>query len=142
MKNPIFQPFIKGLEVSVDAYVDLNKKVKGVIIRSRIIIVNGESQITEIIINEELEKIFKKIIESLNLYGHINLQAFIGKNNKISIIECNPRFGGASTLSIKAGLDSFYWFILESSGVNVNNYPFLKPKKSLKQIRFSQDYYL
>lgn len=142
LKNPIFQPFIKGLEVSVDAYVDLNKKVKGVIIRSRIIIVNGESQITEIIINEELEKIFKKIIESLNLYGHINLQAFIGKNNKISIIECNPRFGGASTLSIKAGLDSFYWFILESSGVNVNNYPFLKPKKSLKQIRFSQDYYL
>ena len=142
LKNPIFQPYIKGLEVSVDAYIDLNKKVKGIIIRSRTLIVNGESQITEIIINEELEMIFKKIIESLNLYGHINLQAFIEKNNKISIIECNPRFGGASTLSTKAGLDSFYWFILESSGVNINNYPFFKPKKSLKQIRFSQDYYL
>lgn len=140
--NPIFQPFEQGIEVSVDAYICLDHKIKGIIIRKRNLVVNGESQITETIIDEELTLVFRKIIESLNLYGHINLQAFLIQKNEIKIIECNPRFGGASTLSVKAGLDSFYWFILESIGQNLNNYPFVKPTKTLKQIRFSKDYYL
>lgn len=51
----------------------------------------------------------------------------------------NARFGGASHLSIKAGLDSFYWFFLESSGHNIDVYPFIRNKEELKLIRYPED---
>ena len=38
--------------------------------------------------------------------GHSVVQAFWSEQNGPRLIEVNPRFGGASTLSIRAGLDS------------------------------------
>lgn len=142
LTNPIFQPYIKGKELSVDAYIDLNGNIKGVIMRERVLVVNGESQITQIILNEELENTFKKIINSLNLYGHIILQALIDDESNINVIECNPRFGGASAISVKSGLDSFYWVYLESRNNNIEECLFFRPRKNMKQIRFHKDIYL
>lgn len=139
---PIFQPFIRGQEISVDAYVTHEKEVKGVILRKRDVVVNGESQITSTFRNSELENTFKRIIKSLNLYGHIILQALIDDKGEIHVIECNPRFGGASTLSLRAGLDSFYWCYLESQGYTIKSYPFLPSDTKIVQIRHPQDFYL
>ena len=139
---PIFQPFIRGQEISVDAYVTHEKEIKGVILRKRDVVVNGESQITSTIRNSELENTFKRIIKSLNLYGHIILQALIDDKGEIHVIECNPRFGGASTLSLRAGLDSFYWCYLESQGHSIKSYPFLPSDTKIVQIRHPQDFYL
>ena len=47
LTKPIFQPYIKGTEFSVDLYVAKNRKVKGCIVRKRNLIVNGEAQISE-----------------------------------------------------------------------------------------------
>ena len=113
--NPIFQPFISGKELSVDAYVDNKKNIKGIVMRERVLVVNGESQITQTLFDENLEKSFINIIKSMNLSGHIMLQAIIDKHLNINVIECNPRFGGASAISVKSGLDSFYWLYLESN---------------------------
>ena len=142
LNYPIFQPYIAGKEISIDAYIDKNKNVKGLIMRRRDCILNGESQITTTLNNESLEKKFTYIIKKLNLYGHIILQAFIDENNKIYLIECNARFGGASTLSIKAGLDSFYWLYLESQNIDITKYPFIKSKETIKQIRYPKDLYI
>jgi predicted ATP-grasp superfamily ATP-dependent carboligase len=142
MYSPIFQEFIEGIEISVDAYVDSKNNVKGIILRKRELVINGESQITSTFENFEIEKQFIKIIKSLNLYGHVILQAIIDENSRLRIIECNARFGGASTLSVKAGLDSFYWFILESNNINIHDAKFIKYPVPLKQIRYIKDLYL
>ena len=142
LQNPIFQPFIKGKEFSVDAYVDMSGVVKGIIIRERILVINGESQITKTKIDQYLEDSFKKILTSLNLYGHVILQAILDDNQNIHVIECNPRFGGASAISVKSGLDSFYWTYLESRGISIEKYPFYKPVKEITQIRSHKDTYL
>lgn len=142
LKHPIFQPFISGKELSVDAYIDSKKNIKGVVIRERVLVVNGESQITKTIINKSLEELLKDIIKPMELYGHIILQAIIDEDGNINVIECNPRFGGASAISIKSGLDSFYWLYLESRGVNIDNYPFKKLDHEIKQVRSQRDIYL
>lgn len=137
--DPIFQPFISGMELSVDMYVSKKGKVKGVICRSRDVLVNGESQITTTVDNPQLEKLAVKIAEKLKLYGHIVLQVMVDSRNKFHIIECNSRFGGASTLSVQCGLDSFYWAMLEASEHDIDEYPFVKPKETRMQIRFPED---
>lgn len=142
LKNPIFQEFIEGDEISVDAYITSENEIKGIIMRKRVLVVEGESQITSTFLNQNLENVLKNIIASLNLYGHIILQAFIDKNKDIHIIECNARFGGASTISLQAGLDSFYWIYLESQGVSLKDYPFIQLKSEITQIRHSKDFYI
>ncbi len=142
LKHPIFQPYIEGEEVSIDAYVSTNKKIKGLVMRKRILVINGESQITTTFNDPMLEKQFYRIFSSLNLSGHVLLQAFIDKQKNIHLIECNPRFGGASSLSIRAGLDSFYWFYLEHLGNPLKHYSFLRVSEEITQIRYPKDYYL
>jgi len=139
LSEPIFQPMVEGIEISADAYVTKEGVVKGIITRYRSQVENGESVITETFYNEKVHQILQEGISKLKLYGHVIIQAFIADNGDVSIIECNTRFGGASTLSLAAGLDSFYWFLLESKGFSVEEYYFVPAKRSIKQIRANQD---
>lgn len=139
LSEPIYQPFIEGEEVSIDAYIDLNKSIKGLILRKRDIILNGESHVTTTFYDENLEKFCKRFLSSFDFYGHIILQV-ICNHDKFHIIECNPRFGGASTASINSGLDSFYWFLLESQNVDISNYPFcINKDRIIRQITYPQN---
>jgi carbamoyl-phosphate synthase large subunit len=139
LQEPIFQPYVVGKEYSVDLYVDLHKQTKGAIARLRELVVNGESQITVTLHYERLELLAASLVEALGLYGHIILQVLVDDEDRFHIIECNSRFGGASTLSVQAGLDSFYWFLLESGGVDLGGYPFARSERELKQIRYAED---
>jgi carbamoyl-phosphate synthase large subunit len=139
LSHPIFQEFIYGKEFSIDLYATKKKKLKGYISRRRNLVINGESQITTMQENDLLKKQCEKLAKILNLYGHNVIQSILGKNNRPWIIECNCRFGGASTLSISAGLDSFYWHLLEGQGINIDEYPFIKSISQLKLIRYKKD---
>lgn len=139
INNPIFQPFIDGNEVSIDLYIDKQKNVKGVIVRTRDVVIDGESQVTTIMRNPILEEMAEQLVKDLCLYGHVVMQVLIGRKGDFNIIEINSRFGGASTLSVNAGLDSFYWFVLESTGTFLNDYPFIRSKKDLKLVRYPKD---
>jgi carbamoyl-phosphate synthase large subunit len=138
LKNPVFQPFIKGDEISIDLYQDKTGKTKGIICRKRIKVIDGESQITETIRNPELEKLCSTLAEEIGLYGHVLFQVIVNDNSN-HIIECNSRFGGASSLSLEVGLDSFYWFLLETTGENLTDYPFVRSKEEKKLIRYPED---
>lgn len=140
LNEPIYQPMIEGTEFSIDMYIDLNGRVKGVICRDRVKVVNGESQVTTVKNMPKLERLCSDGAEKLKLYGHVIFQVILDKEGNFHIIECNPRFGGASTLSVAAGLDSFYWFFLESMGENLADYPFNKSEKELTLVRHPQDY--
>jgi carbamoyl-phosphate synthase large subunit len=138
-KDPILQRYIRGNEISVDAFLSENNKVIGIILRKRNLIIDGESKISTIIKNPYLEMEFTKYFESMNLTGLVMMQCIIS-NKKVYIIECNPRIGGASTLSVQHGLDAFYWFIKKS--LNKNFKPVFKRNNRLKQFRLSVDFYL
>ncbi|MDA8090434.1 MAG: ATP-grasp domain-containing protein [Nitrospiraceae bacterium] len=137
--NPIYQPMIQGREISADLYVDNKNGTKGIICRYRQLVINGESQISETLRNIELEEMCADFGGRLKFYGHIILQIIIDKEGNFHIIEANTRFGGASSLSVEAGLDSFYWFLLESRGEDLKRYPFLRAEKEKKLIRHAED---
>lgn len=139
LTHPVFQPYIEGTEVSVDVYVDARGRTKGVIPRRRIRVVNGESQLTSTFRDEELERMCAEMAERLGAYGHILFQLIQDGRGRWHVLECNTRFGGASTLSVAAGLDSFCWFLLECSGVDLAEVPFMRSDRELTLIRHAED---
>jgi carbamoyl-phosphate synthase large subunit len=141
LDTPIFQPFIKGNEYSFDAYINKKREVKGVVLRKRDFVVNGESQVTTVLYQPDFEKEIRNYIEKFKFYGHVVGQFIIDSDNKINLVEINPRFGGASTLSLAAGLDSFYWFFLESGGKDLGDYPFIPAEREIRQIRYPEDFH-
>jgi UDP-2,4-diacetamido-2,4,6-trideoxy-beta-L-altropyranose hydrolase len=139
LENPIFQPYVMGVEISVDAWVDKKHKIKGLILRKRDIVANGESQVTTTFSNSKIESEIKYTLETLNLSGPVVLQAIIDSEGTLHVIECNARFGGASTIAIAAGLDSLYWSLLEALDLNLKNTAFIRSPKELRQIRIAKD---
>jgi len=142
LQNPVFQPFIEGKEYSTDLYVSKDGKTHGVVTRTRDLIVNGESQITHTLREPLIESVCSKLAEKLGLYGHVVVQVLKDNHNEIHIIECNNRFGGASSLSEKVGLDSFYWFLIETLGEDLSQYQFYRSEIEKKQIRYPKDFVL
>lgn len=138
-KNPIFQPFVRGKEYSIDVYVDRKGKTKGVLARERNVVVDGESQVTTIIKKRKVERIIGSMAEKLKLRGHSVFQVLVDSKGAIHIIECNARFGGASSSSIAAGLDSFYWLLLETQNEDISTYPFTPYVGKLTMVRFKED---
>ena len=136
---PLFQPFIAGCEFSVDLYVDRSGKCLGAVARRRDLVRDGESQITTTVRHPRLEALCTRIAESLGLYGHCVFQVIEDRAGNLHVIECNPRFGGASTLSAQAGLASFSWFLCEGLGGDPGVFPFLRNRRELRQVRYPCD---
>jgi len=139
MNNPVIQPYIKGKEYSIDIYMMKNGKAKGAIVRERVLVFNGESQITQTVNKPELSQLIVELAEHLKLYGHLIFQAIEDTEGNYHIIECNARFGGASTLSVVAGLDSFNWFVHEASGRSLEKYEFMPKQAPMTQVRYAKD---
>lgn len=139
LDEPIFQPFIQGQEISVDGYVSRAGRVHGLVARTRDVIVRGESQVTTTFHDAALLARLTPIVEKLGLYGPFVLQALLTPDGGLHLIECNCRFGGASTLGIAAGVDSFYWFLQEAAGSDLQQFPFRPAPGPLRQIRAAAD---
>jgi carbamoyl-phosphate synthase large subunit len=135
----VFQPFVRGDEISADVYISGDGEVRGVVLRRRDVVVDGESQVTTTFRDHSIETLCTAMAKSAGFHGHIMFQMLIDADGNPHVIECNCRFGGASTLSIEAGLDSFYWFIHESAGRDPNGIEFRRAPTSLQQIRFAFD---
>lgn len=142
LEHPIFQPYIRGTEFSVDAWVDQYHLVKGLVMRSRDTVINGESQITTTFSDPTLSTLSKQVIERLKLRGPVVLQAIYDTDGVMHVIECNARFGGASTTGIAAGVDSLFWSLLEARSVNVKDYPFIRSDSEIRQVRVPTDHYI
>jgi len=141
MQEPIIQPYIQGTEYSVDMYIS-NGHAEGIVVRERKYVVNGESQITTTLRNQRVEELCEKLSRLYSFRGHIMFQIIEDGLGELHIVECNCRFGGASTLSIAAGLDSFFWFMQESSGEAVKQLIFKRAERELTLIRHTEDYLL
>lgn len=142
LQQPIFQPYIHGQELSIDAWLDQHGKLKAHCYRYRIKVQHGESQITQTVALPQYDPVVRDILHELNLSGPVVLQAIIDEQQQLHIIECNSRFGGASTLGIAAGVDSLYWSLAESCGQDINAIPFHPASAPLTQVRYAGDLYL
>ena len=139
LQEPVFQPFIHGREISVDGYVDRAGRVHGLVARTRDVVVRGESQVTTTLPDAALFARLRPMVEKLGLYGPFVLQALLTDEGSLHLIECNCRFGGASTLGIAAGVDSFYWFLQEAGGADLQQFPFVPMATPLRQVRMAAD---
>ena len=142
LKNPIFQPHVEGLEISVDAWLDQKRLVKGLVLRRRDCLVDGESLVTTTFSDNRLEDQLKAVLQSLQLSGPVVLQGFVSVDGSLQVIECNARFGGASTIGIEAGLTSLHWSLLESTGADLESWPFRRIPFQIRQIRLLNDIYV
>lgn len=136
---PIFQPFVTGQEISVDSWSDATGRVKGAVLRRRETVVHGESWITGTFRDPAVERAAVRLLEHLRLRGPAVLQAMLGADGQLHVIECNCRFGGASTAGIAAGLDPFYWSIIEALGGDVAALPFQRIPGEVRQVRVTED---
>lgn len=139
LESPVFQPFVRGREYSIDLYRGLDRRTKGVIVRTRDKVVDGESQVTTTVSNPQLESLGERVADALDVYGHALLQVLVDEDGNPHVIECNCRVGGASRLAFEAGLDSLYWFLLEASGQSIAQCPFIRSKREMRLIRYAED---
>lgn len=103
----LFHPFISAREYSIDMLMGIKPgQVLQCVVRERVDVRGGEAKISKIVSMPDLEREASHIASAIGLVGHNVMQAFFTDEGDIYHIETNPRFGGASNLSIKAGLDS------------------------------------
>jgi len=136
---PIYQPFVEGEEISIDAWIDRAGQVKGLVPRRRDQVVNGESQVTTTFRDAAIEAAALRALERLDLRGPVVMQALIDGDRGFHVIECNSRFGGASTAAITAGLDTLYWSLIEAFGGDAGELPFIRRQGEIRQIRIPRD---
>ena len=131
---------IKGNEYSIDAYINKNGFTNCIVPRKRIRVLGGE--ITEgITVNDpEIIDTSKYIINQLNLIGPITIQMIRSEiDNKLYIIEINPRFGGGVPLSIKAGANIPLYILKDY--LNISNNIYSNWKNNIGMKRFFKEYF-
>lgn len=141
LANPVFQPYLSGTEYSIDLYVDMQDICRGVVARTRDVVVQGESQVSTTVRHPQLEEQCRMLARHLELRGHLVFQAIEDEQGALHFFECNCRFGGASTLAVAAGLDSFFWFFSEGAGVDTSRIAWNRPPGELRLVRSTSDHF-
>lgn len=138
LADPLFQPFVTGDEISMDAWLTSGGALHGLVLRRRDRVVNGESQTTTTFRDARLEAQAADILERLDLSGPVVMQAIVTEMG-LAVIEVNARFGGASTASLSVGLDMLYWSLLERAWPDAPLPTFERRQGEIRQIRVAED---
>jgi carbamoyl-phosphate synthase large subunit len=142
LESPIFQPLVVGKEISADIWI-IPDYYESVVLRYRTLVVDGESQVTQIFREPAVEEYLLNFAKNLEIIGVAVIQAILDDFGNLYIIECNPRIGGASTASNAAGSGAFrrmmQFYLL---GENVGPVGNKQKIQELVQIRTAIDDYL
>ena len=99
----IIQNLLEGQEYTVDCLCDMNGIPKVIVPRKRVNAVNV-SLIGKVCMDNEIINFCKSILEKIKFFGPINIQV-MKFENKLYLLEINPRLAGTSILTINAGAD-------------------------------------
>lgn len=103
----IIQPFISGIEFTVDIFCSFAGEPIYITPRVRMATRAGEVLKTKICLDESITDDMKRLVKSFKPCGPITVQLIKDTvSNKNIYIEINPRFGGGAPLSMKAGANS------------------------------------
>lgn len=111
-KDFLIQNFINGDEYTIDCLFDINGNLIFALPRLRIVH-RGESIIGKIVKNQKLINFVIDFSKKIKFYGPINIQVIKDKNNKIWVLEVNPRLSGSIEFSIKAGFNPLSYFSID-----------------------------
>jgi len=135
MREPIFQPYIEGKEFSSEAWLDQNGRAKGIVLRWREKVVNGESHVTTTFQHQKWENTILDAMRGIGLTGHALAQAIVDEDEHLHLVEINARLGGASPLSLVSGLNSIEWFLRETAGESMEKMPFFRCPTGKRLVR-------
>jgi carbamoyl-phosphate synthase large subunit len=131
----VVQPYVTGVEYSVDIYIRRDGSCLGAVARERRDVVAGESIVTAVVDNAELRNLALECATAVGIRGHAVIQ-LIASGDGVQLLECNSRVGGASSAAWAAGLRSVDAMILESLGERP---PDASPNTSLTVTRLPRD---
>ena len=136
LKNPIFQPFIRGKEFTAETWVSKQGRCHGIVLRWRNRVVEGESHETTVFTHPKWEQAMQDVfLHVKGAHGHILAQVLVDKEEQLHLVEINPRLGGASPLSLSAGLSSIAWHLMEEND-NCSQIPLSPPiRNGMKLIK-------
>ena len=115
----VIQPFVEGTEYTVDAFCDFEGNPIYITPRIRLQVRAGEVLKTQIRMDEQIIDESRRIIERFKPVGPITIQLIRNAAGEDYYIEINPRFGGGSPLSMKAGARSAEVALKMLQGENV-----------------------
>ena len=102
----VIQPFVEGTEYTIDVFCDFDGNPIFITPRIRLQVRAGEVLKTQIRLDETIIEESRRIIESFKPVGPITIQLIRNAVGEDYFIEINPRYGGGSPLSMKAGARS------------------------------------
>lgn len=105
-RQHIIQPVITAPEYTIDTLMDLEGKPVQAVARRRLAVRAGEATKSQVEELPALSDMALDLCARLGCVGHNVVQAFYRPEDGPLFIEVNPRFGGASNLSLVAGLAS------------------------------------
>lgn len=107
VEDYIVQPFVEGTEYTIDIFCDWDGEPVSIVPRERIQVRAGEVLKTRIELDQTMIEESRRICAAFKPCGPLTVQLIRDKDSGIDyFIEINPRFGGGSPLSMKAGARS------------------------------------
>ena len=100
----IIQEKIIGKEYGIDILNDFEGNYVGTFVREKLNMRSGETDRAVSVIDEKFNDLGKIISTHLKHYGNLDCDVFVS-NNKIYVLELNPRFGGGYPFSHEAGIN-------------------------------------
>jgi carbamoyl-phosphate synthase large subunit len=134
----VVQEFVSSPEYSIDVLSDFDAQPLQAVARRRVQIRAGESSVSRVERRPALEAMSMRLCGAIGVVGHAVVQAFDDERGGPMFIEVNPRFGGASNLSIAAGLDSPARLLALLNG-DPSARAARPIRDTLSMLRFSQD---
>ncbi len=135
----LVQAFCAWPEYSIDVLMDLDGAPLQAVARSRLLVRAGEAVKSRVEAAPDLTEAALKLCAGLRLIGHNVVQAFWDGAGDPLFIEVNPRFGGASNLSIQAGLASPERLVMLAAGKGEAARIPRPIRNGLTMLRYSQD---
>lgn len=102
----IVQPFVSGREYTIDIFCDWHGNPISVVPRERLQVRAGEVLKTQICMDKTIIEESKILCKAFRPCGPMTVQLIRDTDGNDWFIEINPRFGGGSPLSMKAGARS------------------------------------
>ncbi|HUU96556.1 MAG TPA: ATP-grasp domain-containing protein [Phycisphaerae bacterium] len=115
--DAIVQEFVEGAEHTLDVYTGFDGRPRCVVPRKRLQVRGGEVSKGLVVKNAAIMAVGHAVANMLHsCRGVITVQCIVTADERIRVIEVNPRFGGGAPLAIQAGADFPKWILMELLG--------------------------
>lgn len=120
-QNYLYQEYIEDRqEITVDCYVESDGRLICAVPRLRIEVQGGEVTTTRTFRDREVEALAAETLQKTGLTGAITIQMLRDhRDNRLMLMEINPRLGGGAVCSCHAGADLPQFLIRDALGLTL-----------------------